>query len=172
MEHLYDTASSIQRQWRTGEISRYAVVSAFVDQLLLHDQTDPTAADDSKSNKNKTTLTPLINRSDLLSRLHIETTVKAGWWGVTTSIRTPHNIEELRAMLIQTAFIPFATGNDLWLQDHMDGAFSLPHHPACEHYVGLSVGWDLMDLLWNVINVNLSRDRVERFWNMGLEYGL
>jgi hypothetical protein len=74
--------------------------------------------------------------------------------------------------LIQTAFIPLATGNDLWLHDHMDGAFSIPHHPACEHYVGLSVGWDLLDLLWNVVNVNLSRDKVEKFWNMGLEYGL
>jgi hypothetical protein len=72
-------------------------------------------------------------------------------------------------MLVQTTWIPFAVGDDLWHLEHMDGAFSIPYHPRCEHHVGLAPD---LDLLANVINVNLGRAKVEKFWNNGLLYGL
>lgn len=149
MEDMWDLAYSVQNRWKSGEISRYQVVASFVDDLLYGAILDPKD----------------------LERLNILTTVKDGWFGVQTCIRTPTDAESLRTMLIQTAWIPFAVGDDLWHNnEHMDGAFSMAHHPICEHNLGLALlDWDLMA---NVLNVNLGRNKVEQFWNQGLARGL
>jgi hypothetical protein len=72
-------------------------------------------------------------------------------------------------MLLQTTWIPYATGRALWLKDHMDGGFTFAQHPKCEHDVGLAPN---LDLLVNVVNVNLGRDKAEKFYNAGLALGL
>jgi hypothetical protein len=155
---MWDMAHNVQMRWKRGEISRYQVVEAFLDDLLY-----------------QSTLFGERNRSlpildtDSLQLLNIITTVKNGLFGLTTSVRTPSSVESLRTMLIQTSWIPFAIGDDLWHLGHMDGAFTLPQHPSCVHHVGLSLNWDLY---LNVINVNLGRDKVETFWNQGLARGL
>jgi hypothetical protein len=156
MEQMWDMAHNVQMKWKRGEISRYQVVEAFLDDLLYQ----PTLP----GNRSL----PILD-TESLALLNIITTVKNGWFGLTTSVRTPSSVEILRTMLIQTSWIPFAIGDDLWHLEHMDGAFTLPHHPSCAHHVGLSLNWDLY---LNVINVNLGRHKVEAFWNQGLERGL
>jgi hypothetical protein len=158
MEQMWDMAHNVQMRWKRGEISRYQVVEAFLDDLLYQ----PTLLGERNQSR------PIL-ATESLQLLNIITTVKNGWFGLTTSVRTPSSVESLRTMLIQTSWIPFAIGDDLWHLEHMDGAFTLPQHPSCAHHVGLSLNWDLY---LNVINVNLGRDKVETFWNQGLTRGL
>jgi hypothetical protein len=158
MEQTYEIARDKQLRWQRGDISRYDVVGAFVDDLLA------TASNSTKGEF-------IGNSPDLLRRLNILTTVPRSdsWFGVEPSIRTATDLETLRSMLIQTTWIPYAVGGDLWSDSHMDGAFSLAHHPPCEHRVGLAMD---ADLIMNVVNVNLGREKVEKLWRKGLEYGL
>ena len=160
MEEMYSIAVSAQNRWKTGEISRYEVVPAFVDDLLERSIAMMPTNDGVKNNET----VPMD-----LSSLNIITTVKDGSFGIKHSIRTPSNMASLRTMLLQTTWIPFAVGDGLWHQDHMDGGFSPLHHPACEVNLGLPLD---VDLLANIVNVNLSRQKVEKFWNKGLAYGL
>jgi len=160
MEEMYSIAVSAQNRWKSGEISRYEVVPAFVDDLLERSIALMPTNDGGKNNETV---------SMDLSSLNIITTVKDGSFGIKHSIRTPSNMASLRTMLLQTTWIPFAVGDGLWHQDHMDGGFSPLHHPACEINLGLPLD---VDLLANIVNVNLSRQKVEKFWNKGLAYGL
>lgn len=157
MEDMWGMAHGVQNRWKSGEIGRYEVVRYFVDDLLYGNlRTD------------KNISSPLLD-SKILARLNILTTVKDGWFGVKTSSGTPMDIQSLHTMLVQTAWIPFATGDDLWHDGHMDGAFSIPYHPSCEHNLGLTLD---LDLIANVVNVNLGRTKVEKLWKKGLAYGL
>ena len=149
MDRMYEVALTSQHKWKNGDIDRFAVVEDFLGQLLAD--------------------SPSFSWGPLLSKLKIITSVKDGYFGLKPSIRTPSNKEELHNMLLQTTWIPFATGADLWLDDHMDGAFSITDHPKCQHEVGLM--FDL-EMYAHVVNVNLGKDKVEKFWNAGLAYGL
>jgi hypothetical protein len=51
----------------------------------------------------------------------------------------------------------------------MDGAFTIPFHPKTSYTLGLPFS---LDILMNVVNVNLGRDRVKDFWKAGLAYGI
>ena len=51
----------------------------------------------------------------------------------------------------------------------MDGAFSINDHPTCNLNLGLPLLWDIYA---NILNMNLSRELVEKFWNNGLAYGV
>jgi hypothetical protein len=163
MEDMWNIAYKIQLQWKSGQLDRYDVVTAFVDDLLF-------GRHSFVSSINNDTAIMRLRSSDLSSLNIITTTKKENrWWGIQMSIRTPQTIQELRTMLIQTTWIPFAIGNDLWYDKHMDGAFTTSYHPQCQYNVGLAFDWDLYN---NVVNVNLGRDKVEKFWKKGLEYGL
>lgn len=148
MENVLGMAREAQEQWLRGDIARHDVVGFFLDELLVD--------------------TPM-NDPLLLSKLHIITTRRIGWLGVTAEIRTPATVESLRTMLLQTTWIPFAVGNGLWHEDHMDGAFSLWQHPTCAFDVGLTFN---VGLLANVININLSEEQVHELYKLGLAHGL
>ena len=173
MEDMWNIAHNIQQQWKSGQLNRYDVVTTFVDVLLFG---RPQQAAQQQSQQlplyeyRNDTINPIRLGPNDLNTLNIITTVKNdGGWGVKVSIRTPKSVQELRTMLIQTTWIPLAIGNDLWYDHHMDGAFTTSYHPKCQYQVGLAFDWDLYT---NVVNVNLGRDKVEKFWNQGLEYGL
>ena len=174
MEDMWNMAHGVQVQWQRGEISRYQVVTNFLDELLLDESAAESANETTHSQRRRRRISRrsgLGNQSsDILSKLHIITSTRGGWlFGLRPAIRTPTSLEELHEMLLQTTWIPGAVGAGLWHRDHMDGAFTTPLHPSCAHQVGLAVN---LDLFANVVNVNLSRKAVERFWNWGLEYGL
>lgn len=157
MEDMYRMAQDVQNQWKTGEIDRYSVVRAFLDDMLKE-----------TSNSSQTATDVLEPPLSGLSKIHIITTAQQDWLGMTTEIRTASNLQELHEMLLQTTWIPFAVGDSLWQNGHMDGAFSALYHPSCDRQMGLGMNpW----LLANVINVNLPRSAVEMFWNLGLEHG-
>lgn len=165
MEEMWNIAYNVQKQWKQGQISRYDVVATFVDDLLYGpDRSLPTGNLTAISESQALRLRPLD-----LSSLKIITTVNDGWFGVKTSIRSAENASELRMMLIQTTWIPFAIGSGLWYNGHMDGAFTTPFHPAADVTLGLELDWDLYA---NVLNVNLGREKVEKFWRKGTELGL
>jgi hypothetical protein len=78
-------------------------------------------------------------------------------------------------MLLQTTWIPFAVGESLWHEDsttgtsHMDGAFTMPFHPKTTHTLGLPFS---PEILLNVINVNISLEKVKQFWSAGVARGV
>jgi hypothetical protein len=119
MEDMWNMAYNIQLQWKSGQLDRYAVVTAFVDDLLFGRRQQSATNTSLLQNNSTIRLNPMD-----LSSLNIITSVKSRWWGVQPSIRTPESLQELRTMLIQTTWIPFAIGNDLWYENHMDGASS------------------------------------------------
>jgi hypothetical protein len=160
MEEMWNIAYNVQNQWKQGRISRYDVVESFVDDLLYGTARNVSDSSEPASSR----LRPLD-----LSSLKVITTKNDGWLRVKTSIRSAESVSELRTMLLQTTWIPFAIGNGLWYNGHMDGAFTTPFHPAADVTVGLELDWDLYA---NVLNVNLGRDKVEKFWNKGKALGL
>lgn len=156
MKDMYPVALSAQNRWRSGDINRYEVVPAFVEDLL-----DMVTV---RYNLNKNTSATFD-----LSRLNVLTTLKSGWFGVKQSVRTPSSLESLRILLLQTTWIPYAVGDGLWHENHNDGGFTFMYHPPCEVDLGLPRD---MDLLLNLLNVNLSRTQAETFWQKGLSYSL
>ena len=169
LREMRDMAYSTQQLWTDGTITRYQVVEQFVDQLLVLDASAASSSDGGGA--------AASGRVDF-TRLNVLTTTTTSsrndnddlWPSVgRTSIRTPTSVQQLRTLLIQSAWIPMATGGGLWHHDHMDGAFSLPQHPVCEKHVGLILDWEL---LANVVNVNLGLDALERLFQRGLAYGV
>lgn len=143
-EELFDSALSIQNNWKDGEISRFDALETFVDDLLDHNAT---------------------LEVDLFSNVHIITSV-ATRFGWEVHMNTPVDIEHLRTLLIQTAWIPFVTGNDIWHSTgHVDGGFSRLQHPTCSLHISLP--WDLT-LLANAVNINMRKEEGERYWNLGM----
>jgi hypothetical protein len=153
MEEMYGIAYDVQNRWKQGDVGHFNVVETFLDDLLFGDRSNSS----------------IFVNEDTLSRLNIITTVKGNWFGLNAVVRKPESLEHLHEMLLQTTWIPYATGGDLWLEDHMDGAFTVAQHPKCEHSVGISSD---LDLVANIVNVNLGRDKVEKFYNAGLALGL
>ena len=84
-------------------------------------------------------------------------------------MRTPTDMKHLKMLLTQTTWIILLVGSEYTHDGHMDGFFSMWQHPTCNKYVGLAPN---VDLFFNALNANLGAQSVEKFWNMGLEYGL
>jgi hypothetical protein len=169
VEEVFDMAVNIQNQWKRGEISRFDVVGTFVDNLLYGPSN--VCHKDDPNNVTFTLSSPLMDDPRLLSRLNIITTARSdsSWLRIQHSIRTPTSLENLRTMLIQTTWIPFAVGNGISHRGHLDGAFSYPLHHRYEHHVGLALDFDM---LANFVNVKLGHQKVAKFWKKGLEQGL
>ncbi|KAL7560064.1 hypothetical protein ACA910_016126 [Epithemia clementina (nom. ined.)] len=75
----------------------------------------------------------------------------------------------LREMLIQTTWIPGITGNDLFLENHLDGGFVFGQmRHKCDRILEAPWTWEL---LVNTFNTNLSREQALYFWKAGLEHG-
>jgi len=146
MMDLYKVASELQNNWQIGELHRYHVVGDFVDRLLEGHG----------------------NQTDWLNRLHIVTSVPSRW-GFDAVVQRATSVSELRHLLLQTTWIPLAIGNDFLYHGHLDGAFSTVHHPTCATHVGLAAN---PSLLANIVNVNVGREAVDTFYQMGLDYGL
>eukprot|EP00980_Cylindrotheca_fusiformis_P014413 scaffold3840_cov129-Cylindrotheca_fusiformis.AAC.9 len=133
-EELFDSAVSIQNKWKNGSLSRFDALETFVDDLIGRNSTlDVTA----------------------LSHIHILTSepTRFGW---EMHVNTPVDVEHLRMLLIQTAWIPFVTGKHFWHSTgHLDGGFSRLQHPTCRHHISLP--WNLR-LLMNCLNINMGKE--------------
>jgi hypothetical protein len=62
---------------------------------------------------------------------------------------------------------PIALGDDMTHKGHLDGAFTAGYHPSCEQSLNLPF---IFDLYFNALNVNLSKQKLEKLWNAGLQY--
>ena len=144
---MSDMAFGIQQWWKDGHVDRYGVVDAFLNRLLTERPI------------------PL----ELLSRIYIITSTRSGTIGLVPSIQNALSTGELHRMLLQTTWIPLATGSSFWNNHHMDGAFTAGQHPKCAHTLHLP---KMLNLYMNVINVNLSAELVHTFWETGLNYGV
>jgi hypothetical protein len=196
MEQVSTLARTLQHEWATGQTSRYHVVPKFVDGLVVRKRRDESSAPHPNNNNNNNMLdtdtyptTTVVNTTTTttttsgtmarddehppawLSQLKVITTKpnhKDGW-GVQTAIRTPTSMADLRKLLVQTAWIPLVTGDELLYQGHMDGAFDTAHHPKCDKTLGLPADWVLIS---NILNVNLDKASLERLWRKGMAYGV
>ena len=161
MEAAYEYAVGAQKRWQRGELSRYDVTESFINNLLYGSDK---AEDIVPSN-----VRPSFRDARVLSTLRIITSERSNLFGLKVAVRTPKNVEELKDMLLQTAWIPFALSRDLWHQKHMDGAFTLFEHPQFRIHLGYGLDWDIMS---NALNVNLGYDKVSLLWERGLAQGL
>lgn len=100
-------ASSAQSAWRKGEITRYDVISEFVDGVVYRRfPRKPICVTSSENMKDNDELGDVpINNPDLLSRLHILTSTKTSLLGMKAVMRSPTDVNELREMLIQTTWM-------------------------------------------------------------------
>ncbi|CAB9501465.1 expressed unknown protein [Seminavis robusta] len=148
-------ALNAQEQWMNGTISRFDVVSQFVDSMIAVGQ--------------ERTL-----NAKVLSKLRIITTKSNGWLQQReTVIRTPKSLEDLKTMLVQTTWIPGATGNAFSFEEHSDGAFSSATHPSCPTTVGLpQLSRKTFSFFANLLNMNLKPAQAHAFSKSGMELGL
>lgn len=169
LSHVFDMALTSRERWKKGEITRYQVVEDFVNQLLEI----PTLNDTERNVKKER----LVMSGSALSRIHVITTrLNFSSWNLFQQVTTsPRTIHELKELLLQTTFIPFATGDGFWFQSsstasqgkYIDGAFSAFQHEKC--HVHLALPFDAK-LLLNALNINLHREDAELLWHKGLEF--
>ncbi|CAJ1961589.1 unnamed protein product [Cylindrotheca closterium] len=148
-DDLFDSALNIQTNWKQGSISRFDAVELFVDDLLGNSNSEFDVA--------------------AFSNVHILTSVpKSGGWEVKQNIA--EDLEHLKTLLVQTAWIPFITGDHIWhpTTGHMDGGFSRLQHPTCKVHISLPWDWNL---LVNTMNINMGKEEGNRYWELGLKYG-
>ena len=159
LDELYNTASTSQADFMAGKVHRYEVVESFVDQLLLLE------SNQDKENQND-------ENEWWYSQLRILTSVPESSSSVfRASMQAPTSRQHLKTLLLQTTWIPWAVGNDLTYQGHLDGGFSILQHPqatTCSKRIGLA--WDSWDFVSNILNVRLSPEAVYRLWSLGMEY--
>eukprot|EP00531_Pseudo-nitzschia_arenysensis_P013541 CAMPEP_0116154100 /NCGR_PEP_ID=MMETSP0329-20121206/21598_1 /TAXON_ID=697910 /ORGANISM="Pseudo-nitzschia arenysensis, Strain B593" /LENGTH=185 /DNA_ID=CAMNT_0003651053 /DNA_START=599 /DNA_END=1156 /DNA_ORIENTATION=- len=103
-------------------------------------------------------------------------------------VRRPSDISSLKRLLLQSSWIPLATGSSWTHKGHMDGGFSMAQHPKCSRTVGLTTevsGTNTNEteesssslqnqalLLGNTLNMELSREDVGKLWKIGMEHGV
>eukprot|EP00816_Leptocylindrus_hargravesii_P005670 CAMPEP_0196803124 /NCGR_PEP_ID=MMETSP1362-20130617/2547_1 /TAXON_ID=163516 /ORGANISM="Leptocylindrus danicus, Strain CCMP1856" /LENGTH=218 /DNA_ID=CAMNT_0042174567 /DNA_START=378 /DNA_END=1034 /DNA_ORIENTATION=- len=141
-----DIAFGLQQRWRSNNISRWDIVEHFVDDILKNDS-----------------LQVLHQNVDanLLERMNVLTTTKEG----SMSVRKAQNISDLKDLLIQTTWIPFATGWGLSKDGHLDGGFSSFVHPICGAHFALPMK---LAVFVNVLNPALNQKQVEQLWRSGV----
>jgi hypothetical protein len=144
-EDVAASALEIQGRWRDGDLSRYAIASSFVDDLL-----DLTGKPEN-----------LLLADPWLVRVQVLTSS----WYTGASLTTAKNRGELRNLLIQTSFIPWATGLGFNHEGENDGGFSLLFHPRCKHSVMLPFTWTMIK---NFLNVNMGMDTVAELYGVGM----
>ncbi|CAB9511317.1 expressed unknown protein [Seminavis robusta] len=167
VEEMACMAETAQQRWKRGEIDRFQVVTQFVDGLVYRDFDGCLASNKNNKQSRKKNIIP-INNPNLFSKLHVLTT--APTMGRAEAVmRSPTSLDELREMLIQTAWIPIATGDGLTHKGHMDGGFSFWKHPRCTKSVNLPLE---AGLIFNSLNINMPVEKAYQLWNQGMEYGL
>ena len=90
---MSDLAFGVQELWKNATLGQYEVVTDFVHKLVPVETMD-----------GHDSVPPAIPK-DLLRNINIITTVRKGWMGLEASVRQAENLEELREMLIQTAWM-------------------------------------------------------------------
>lgn len=149
---VLERATSLQDLHKDGQISRYDIVPMFIDFLI------PDAA-------------TYESQPNLFSNVHIITTKRNDLgFGIVADYRTARSRQDLALLLRQTAWIPAVTGDDLWLDGNMDGAFSIPMHPVCED-VQLSK-LPHVEVSKHALNPYLDGELATQFWKDGLALGL
>ena len=192
--HVYEMARSIQVEWETGKRHRYRVVESFIDGLLEKLEEDPNDEwkelflDTIRHNLNivTTAFDEDESSSNLQSPQFLPPSIVP-----RAFVRRPSDIPSLKRLLLQSAWIPVATGSSWTHKGHMDGSFSMAQHPKCSRTVGLEVSapataagttntiestysWLRKQvLLWaNTLNIDLSREDVGALWKIGMEHGV
>jgi hypothetical protein len=185
-QDIYQAAVQIQQQWKTGNLHQHDVVEEFLEFLLFDnhgswnnkgeqstfiDHSNNTATITAPADQHKL---QSLHDPNILSSLHIITTKKKTngdfLGGFEMETRTPTSLAELKEMLRQTTWIPFATGSSLWHNDRMDGGVTYFSHPWCERSAALPL--HKLDLLVNILNVNLGATDVQRLYESGISHGL
>ena len=109
VHQLSDLAFGVQDRWLDGTIGQYEVADDFVSKLLPSSSTSSSSSrrNNHYYNYNSTTHNNrLLNQpNDILPHLNIITTIPNGRAGLKPSIRSPETIEQLREMLVQSAWM-------------------------------------------------------------------
>jgi hypothetical protein len=173
MANVLDSALDIQSQWKAGSLHRYDVIQVFVNNLLTCQQDSSSGLMPCVEDEDGKLLHPLEDVS-ILDRLHIITTEIDATSGSLLSWVKPverkvQNVKELKHILQQSTWIPYVVGNGLSLDGHLDGAYTFFAHPTCEYHAGLTTD---IDLLLNVVNIDLGRDKAEQLFQKGRSYAL
>jgi hypothetical protein len=128
----------LQQKWMKGEISRFDIVSKFIDEVL---PTNPN--------------TPL--RESLKNQLNIITSTTA----LQPNIQKPTNFSSIKKLLVQTSWIPGVTGNSLFVDGAVDGFLSSYKHPVFEEELA-EQPWDLSGF-----KISMSKEDAEDAYRLG-----
>lgn len=200
-----DLALTARESYARGDIGRYDIVENFVDGLLSYEShcengeaeidsdfnTSCSCTEQSGFNKLENTTLSTIN------------VVSSAWSfdGANPLLekvtRSPSNVGELRAMLLDTTRIPFLTGNTFGEKDtttgayHNDGAIAVWYHKTTSRSSsgGRSLGsssdfcsddasfklslppWSV-SMYANMLNMNFGKDLATGFWRDGMDMGV
>ncbi|GMH71877.1 hypothetical protein TrST_g1478 [Triparma strigata] len=130
----------LQQKWMKGEISRFDIVSKFIDEVL---PTNPN--------------TPL--RESLKNQLNIITSTTA----LQPNIQKPTNFSSIKKLLVQTSWIPGVTGNSLFVDGAVDGFLSSYKHPVFKEELA-EQPWDLSGF-----KISMSKEDAEDAYRFGYE---
>jgi len=194
-ERLYEYARSIQTAWQAGTINRYRVVEVFVDGILEKLDESTSAAFLETIRRNVHIVTTAFGENDTEQSDHEKSSFQ--WLSSSSlipraTLQQPLDIPSLKRMLLQTTWIPLATGSSWTHRGHMDGAFSIFQHPRCRKTVGLTLSafgstnrtstmpvpslyesFERSATLWtNTLNININKQDVKKLWTTGLDYGV
>jgi hypothetical protein len=186
----------LQRQWNDDQISRYQVVEHFVKFLVdaahknqamvgraqvphyrHQHHSNVTSSLSNCSTDNRHQRTHSRHDNNLLQNLHIYTVTKDKGGHVTT----PKTMQHLESLLRATIWIPYITGDSLWFHDehtglhHVDGGFGTSLWPDFSKASIKTLSTPLQfttDIMWNLFNLNVSRQQAQEYWSKGFAFGI
>lgn len=124
-----------------------------------------TNANDKDDEVSESALQHLVRTNpNFLASLHIITTTFSTWGWPTMVIRSPTTVHELQEMMLQTSWLPFATGDGWVKRGHLDGVFTLLFHPTCRTSIRISQDWQI---LYNMVNVLMPASVTRELYEKG-----
>ena len=143
VDSIYNMARTIQMEWNEGRLHQYQVVESFIDGLL-----SPVLDNDNnkeqQQQQEEAFLETIRNNLYIITSTYDDNSNNSSTNMLSSIIPTaiiqqPTNIQELKQMLLQTAWIPLVTGSSWTYKNQMDGAFSTFQHPKCHTNIELIV---------------------------------
>jgi len=146
VDDVFDATYDIQLRWRNGNLTRYDMVEEFLELLVPRHYYD------------------LVER--FLPRMNVLLTTAST--GVKVS-NAAVDYNELVTLLVQTTFIPKATGKGWYFEGrdgerYLDGGFSRRLHPVCDYTVRVPMTWDTTI---HTLNPGFGRETAFELWEFG-----
>jgi len=150
LEVITETGEDLQAEWLTGKLSRYSIISKFIDSMYT---------------KAGVYNLRLEEQERILSQINVMLTTTE----LTLAVESPKDWESLKILLIQTSWIPFITGSPFtpFYNGYIDGWICslVGGHPVFRD--------DVPDFPWtgSGLKVSLSKEDAIGIYEKGMMVG-